>query len=86
MVSCHCYIKDYKKNSITLLKPSIKKYISKYTSFSAKQRRFINRLDKNDLFLFVNLRNKYSEPYEYNYLTKKQLLNSLRFPVVYKND
>ncbi len=34
---------------------------------------------REDLFLFVNIRNKNVNPNTYNYMTKKQMLNSLRY-------
>ena len=82
MSRCFCSIDDLRNDRVTLFKSRIKNMISKQSGFSSKQRRFINKMNKLDLFLFVNLRDKEGEPYKYNFMRKKQLLSSLRFPVV----
>ena len=38
-------------------------------------------MNKEDLFLFVNIRNKNAEPNKYDYMNKRQLLNSLKYRV-----
>ena len=67
----HSY--DLNTNKVTLLKERVKAYIQKRERLTPKEQRYLGKMAKNDLYLFLNLRYK-TNPKYYSMLTKRKMI------------
>ena len=64
---------DLNSKKTTIFRPHIKKLVNKSGSLTKKEINKINRMDRNDVYIFINLR-YHSNPHLFGTMTKREMI------------